>query len=177
MAKKPPVVKIKRGSGAPASLNTGELAVDLTNKDLYVGDANGVPFAVGGGGADATKNYIGFLEQIATPAIPNTGKKLFLDASGKFSTVDNTGKVESLVAGVAPAGTGLVVVDNGSFGSPLPFTNFALAGHVHTTFSDTPPLTPKEGDRWVDSLTVRAYERLNGSWIEIATTTTTTTTT
>lgn len=120
MANNPPIVKIKRGSGAPASLNTGELAIDLTNKDLYVGDANGVPFTVGG---------------------------------------------------AAPAGTGLVVVDNGSFGSPLPPTNFALAEHVHTTFSATPPLTPKEGDRWVDSSTVRAYEWLSGFWIEIATTT------
>jgi hypothetical protein len=173
MAKKPPTVKIKRGSGAPASLNAGEFAIDLTNKDLYIGDANGVPFAVGGEGVYATKNYVGFSTQGTAPTTPSAGKKLFLDASGKFSTVDSTGKVEALAAGVAPSGTGLVVVDNGSFGTPLPLTNFALAGHVHTTFSDTPPLTPKEGDRWVDALTVRAYERLNGSWIEIATTTTT----
>lgn len=112
---------------------------------------------------------IEFSNRSVAPAAPATGKKLFLDASGKFFTVDAAGVTAPL--GSAPAGTGVVVVNNGSFGPPLPLTDFASSGHSHTTFSDTPPLTPKEGDRWVDSTTIRAYERLDGSWIEVAVTT------
>lgn len=107
------------------------------------------------------------------PAAPAEGKKLFLNAAGKFSAVDQAGNVELLGVGAAPAGTGIVVVNGGVYGAPLPLTDFAASGHTHTTFSDTPPLNPKDGDRWVDSVTVRAYERLDGSWIEVAVTTTT----
>ena len=71
--------------------------------------------------------------------------------------------------GAGPPGTGLVVVNDGSFGTPLPLTSFASAEHTHTTFSENPPLTPKQGDRWIDSITLRAYERLNSSWVETVT--------
>ena len=118
---------------------------------------------------------IEFSKRSAAPAAPAAGKRLFLNADGKFSAVDNAGNVELLGAGAAPAGTGIVVVSGGTFGTPLPLSDFASSGHTHTTFSDTPPLTPKNGDRWVDSTTIRAYERLDGAWIEVATTTTTTT--
>lgn len=120
---------------------------------------------------------IEFSKRSAAPAAPAAGKRLFLNADGKFSAVDDAGNVELLGAGAgsgaAPAGTGIVVVTNGAFGTPLPLSDFASSGHTHTTFSDTPPLTPKNGDRWVDSTTIRAYERLDGAWIEVATTTTT----
>ena len=41
-----PIIRIKRGSGAPVSLQTGELAIDTLNKSLFVGTATG-PLAIG----------------------------------------------------------------------------------------------------------------------------------
>ena len=52
-----PVIKIKRGTGVPSALSAGELAIDITNSNLYIGDASDVPFAVGGSGTFATKVY------------------------------------------------------------------------------------------------------------------------
>ena len=52
-----PIIKIKRGVGTPASLSAGELAIDITNKNLFVGDNSSVPFVVGGEGTFATKTY------------------------------------------------------------------------------------------------------------------------
>lgn len=59
MPANPPKIQIKRGSTAPANnaLLTAEPAVDLTNKVLYVGQANGTPLAIGGEGVFATKAY------------------------------------------------------------------------------------------------------------------------
>jgi hypothetical protein len=51
-----PIIKIKRGTTVPTTLNNGELAVDLTNKNLYVGDSSGAPLAIGGEGTFAKKN-------------------------------------------------------------------------------------------------------------------------
>ena len=45
-----PILKIKRGSGAPASLQAGEQAYDLTNEILYIGDGTNLD-KVGGKGA------------------------------------------------------------------------------------------------------------------------------
>lgn len=52
-----PILKIKRGSGAPVSLQTGELAMDLQNSSLFVGTANG-PVAIGGSHTFATKTHV-----------------------------------------------------------------------------------------------------------------------
>ena len=52
-----PIIRIKRGSSAPASLSSGELAIDLTNKNLYIGKADGSVLAIGGEGTFATKSY------------------------------------------------------------------------------------------------------------------------
>ena len=52
-----PIIRIKRGSGAPISLQTGELAMDLQNSSLFVGTANG-PIAIGGSHTFATKTYV-----------------------------------------------------------------------------------------------------------------------
>jgi hypothetical protein len=45
-----PVLKIKRGSGAPVSLQAGEQAYDLTNEILYIGDGTNLD-KIGGKGA------------------------------------------------------------------------------------------------------------------------------
>ena len=42
----------------------------------------------------------------------------------------------------------------------------SLEDLTRTTFSENPPPNPKQGDRWIDSLTLIPYDRLNGSWIE-----------
>jgi trimeric autotransporter adhesin len=52
-----PILKIKRGSGTPVSLATGELAMDLTNKSLLIGTAEGV-LAIGGEHVFAKKSYV-----------------------------------------------------------------------------------------------------------------------
>ena len=52
-----PIIKIKRGSGAPVSLQTGELAIDTLNKSLFVGTAEGV-LAIGGEHVFAKKTYV-----------------------------------------------------------------------------------------------------------------------
>ena len=54
-----PIIKIKRGSTTPANgaLAAGELAIDLTNLNLFVGKADGSALAVGGSGTFATKAY------------------------------------------------------------------------------------------------------------------------
>jgi len=51
-----PILKIKRGSGAPVSLAVGELAIDQLNKSLFVGTSDG-PLAVGGEHIFAKKTY------------------------------------------------------------------------------------------------------------------------
>lgn len=52
-----PILKIKRGSGAPVSLQQGELAMDLLNKSLFIGTATG-PLAIGGEHVFAKKTYV-----------------------------------------------------------------------------------------------------------------------
>ena len=52
-----PIIRIKRGSSTPVSLSSGELAIDLTNLNLFVGKADGTALAVGGEGTFATKAY------------------------------------------------------------------------------------------------------------------------
>jgi hypothetical protein len=51
-----PILRIKRGSGSPVSLTTGELAMDLQNKSLFIGTANG-PLAIAGEHIFAKKTY------------------------------------------------------------------------------------------------------------------------
>ena len=52
-----PIIKIKRGSTTPANLSASELAIDLTNLNLFVGKADGSVLAIGGEGTFATKAY------------------------------------------------------------------------------------------------------------------------
>lgn len=52
-----PILRIKRGSSTPVSLSSGELAVDLLNKNLFVGKADGTVLAIAGEGTFATKAY------------------------------------------------------------------------------------------------------------------------
>ena len=51
-----PIIKIKRGSGQPSSLQLSELAYDTLNKSLFIGTAEGV-LAIGGENVFAKKTY------------------------------------------------------------------------------------------------------------------------
>jgi hypothetical protein len=52
-----PIIRIKRGSGSPVSLQTGEVAFDTLNKSLFIGTAEGV-LAVGGEHVFAKKTFV-----------------------------------------------------------------------------------------------------------------------
>ena len=52
-----PKLLIKRGSGSPISLTTGELAMDLQNSSLFIGTANG-PLAIAGEHIFAKKTFV-----------------------------------------------------------------------------------------------------------------------
>jgi hypothetical protein len=52
-----PILKIKRGSGTPVSLQVGEVAFDTTNKSFFVGTAEGV-LPIGGEHVFAKKTFV-----------------------------------------------------------------------------------------------------------------------
>jgi len=91
MPANPPKIQIKRGSTAPANnaLLTGEPAVDLTNKVLYVGQADGTPLAIGGEGVFATKAYADSASSsgnAATATKLQTARTISLSADATGST-------------------------------------------------------------------------------------------
>lgn len=81
---------------------------------------------------------VGFSESATPPAAPTSGRKLFLSASGAFFSIDSAGQV-------AP-----VVNDN-----LLP-----------VIFSITPPDNPAPTQRWINKNDLRAYEFLDGVWVQ-----------
>jgi hypothetical protein len=52
-----PILKIKRGSGTPVSLQVGEVAFDTTNKSFFIGTAEGV-LPIGGEHIFAKKTFV-----------------------------------------------------------------------------------------------------------------------
>lgn len=52
-----PIIKLKRGSGQPVSLQTSEPAFDTLNKVFYIGTSEGV-LPIGGEGVFAKKTYV-----------------------------------------------------------------------------------------------------------------------
>jgi hypothetical protein len=90
-----------------------------------------------------------------TPAPPDTGKKLFLGADGRFFQVLPDGTVEPLRA--APS----------AHSHEISEVNGLQEALTSTAYSEAPPSNPNESDRWVDSTTLRAYEFFGGAWIEI----------
>ena len=102
-----PIIRIKRGSSTPANgvLSAGELAVDLTNKNLFVGLADGSALPIGGEGTFATKDYVtnvtgslGTMSQQNADSVAITGGTIdgttigkTTPASGTFSGLTVTG--------------------------------------------------------------------------------------
>jgi hypothetical protein len=80
----------KNGSGAPAAgqLSQGELAVDLTNKELYTKDSGGNVIKVGGtgGGETGTFTDLTATSSFTSPGIDDnaTSTAITIDASGDF---------------------------------------------------------------------------------------------
>jgi predicted nucleic acid-binding Zn-ribbon protein len=69
-----PIIKIKRGSGAPVSLQVGEVAFDTVNKSFFIGTATGV-LPIGGEHIFAKKTYVDSAvstEQVAREAADST---------------------------------------------------------------------------------------------------------
>lgn len=77
---------------------------------------------------------------------------------------------------------GLAVVLGGSFGgtvtvaTPTLSTHAATKGYVDSVtgspaipISDTPPVSPSNGNLWFDSVTQRVHVYYNGEWLAIAT--------
>ena len=52
-----PILKVKRGSGTPVSLQVGEIAFDVTNKSFLIGTAEGV-LPIAGEHVFAKKNFV-----------------------------------------------------------------------------------------------------------------------
>ena len=52
-----PIIRIKRGSGSPVSLQVGEVAFDSTNKSFFIGTAEGV-LPIGGEHIFAKKTFV-----------------------------------------------------------------------------------------------------------------------
>lgn len=52
-----PIIRIKRGSGSPVSLQVGEVAFDSTNKSFFIGTAEGV-LPIGGEHVFAKKTFV-----------------------------------------------------------------------------------------------------------------------
>jgi hypothetical protein len=52
-----PIIRLKRGSGSPVSLQTGEVAFDTLNKSLFIGTAEGV-LPIGGEHVFAKKTFV-----------------------------------------------------------------------------------------------------------------------
>jgi hypothetical protein len=52
-----PIIRLKRGSGQPVSLQTGEVAFDTLNKSLFIGTAEGV-LPIGGEHIFAKKTFV-----------------------------------------------------------------------------------------------------------------------
>jgi hypothetical protein len=90
-----------------------------------------------------------------TPTPPDTGKKLFLGADGRFFQVLPNGTVEPLRA--TPS----------THTHDISEVNGLQEAMASTVYSEVPPSNPNESDRWVDSTTFRAYEFFAGAWIEI----------
>jgi len=53
----PQIIKVKRGSGSPVSLQVGEVAFDTTNKSFFIGTAEGV-LPIGGEHIFAKKTFV-----------------------------------------------------------------------------------------------------------------------
>lgn len=118
----------KNGSGAPTAgqLTTGELAVDLTNKELYTKDSGGNVIKVGAqGGSTGTFTDLTATSSFTSPGIDD-------NATSTAITIDSDGDVGiGLASPLFQATNRTAVTINGTTSSNL---TFGVGGSANTYF-------------------------------------------
>lgn len=114
-----PILKIKRGSGAPASLQAGEQAYDLTNEILYIGDGTNLD-KVGGKGAavmlDGNQTVAGvktFSSTISGSVDGNAATATALATGRDISVTGDATGTASAFTGAANAEIALTLANSG----------------------------------------------------------------
>ena len=93
-----PILKIKRGSGTPVSLQGGEIAFDTTNKSFFIGTAEGV-LPIGGEHVFAKKTFVN--DAVAAEALLRSGADSTLTTSLNSEISRATAAEGVIAAGLA----------------------------------------------------------------------------
>ena len=114
-----PLLKLKRGNGAPASLSAGEPAYDLQNEILYIGDGTALD-KVGGKGAvvmlDGNQTVAGvktFSETITGSVSGNAGTATTLQTARDISLTGDVTGTASAFNGSANASISATLANSG----------------------------------------------------------------
>ena len=114
-----PLLKLKRGNGAPASLSAGEPAYDLQNEVLYIGDGTNLD-KIGGKGAylalDGTQTVAGvktFSETITGSVSGNAGTATTLQTARDISLTGDVTGTASAFNGSANASISATLANSG----------------------------------------------------------------
>jgi len=178
----PTILKTKNSvttTVAPTTLQQGELAVNITDKKLWVGNAATTPVQLLGAGvtgdvvgpASATDNALARFDA--------TTGKLIQNSVGILSDAGAlTGITDFTYTGTLTGGTGIVNLGSGQFyktsggdvgiGASSPTTKLQVAGAIHLTGAGTFPATG-EGIEIVPSVAggdnyIQAYSRTASSY-------------
>jgi len=114
-----PLLKLKRGNGAPASLSAGEPAYDLQNEILYIGDGTNLD-KIGGKGAylalDGNQTVAGvktFSETITGSVSGNAGTATTLQTARDISLTGDATGTASAFNGTANASIAVTLANTG----------------------------------------------------------------
>ena len=114
-----PLLKLKRGNGAPASLSAGEPAYDLQNEVLYIGDGTNLD-KIGGKGAylalDGNQTVAGvktFSETITGSVSGNAGTATTLQTARDISLTGDVTGTASAFNGSANASISATLANSG----------------------------------------------------------------
>jgi hypothetical protein len=94
----PQIIKVKRGSGSPVSLQVGEVAFDTTNKSFLIGTAEGV-LPIGGEHVFAKKSFVN--DAVAAEALLRSGADSTLTTSLNSEISRATAAEGVIAAGLA----------------------------------------------------------------------------
>jgi hypothetical protein len=121
-----PILKIKRGTTAPSSLQAGELALNTTGKILYAGDGTNV-LTIGGDGAFVDKSSAQTIGGVKTFSETIVGS---VNGNAATATALATGRDISLTGDV----TGTASAFNGSANASISATlaNSGVSAGTHT---------------------------------------------
>ena len=114
-----PLLKLKRGNGAPASLSAGEPAYDLQNEILYIGDGTNLDKVAGKGAVvmlDGTQTVAGvktFSETITGSVSGNAGTATTLQTARDISLTGDATGTASAFNGSANASIAVTLANSG----------------------------------------------------------------